>query len=233
MEDNLNMNRIQRGVVNNVRFDLQEHIRHEKEILRTRRKELGLSMNQVAEISGIFVGQYQKFESGERLFSNSSARIMLSVCETLMLDPYIFMEGKIDKGRPYLVLPPIDKNGEDNAIPQYAYFLLVSAIPYGKVCSVDDVLQCLREAYRDESLEIKLDENSFCLYSKSAFPYWRIVSANGSLLNNVYSSKQRQRKLLENEGLEIVKNTNEELLVKNFKSKMFDLGMLKITVMER
>lgn len=94
---------------------------------------------------------------------------MLSVCETLMLDPYIFMEGKIDKGRPYLVLPPIDKNGEDNAIPQYAYFLLVSAIPYGKVCSVDDVLQCLREAYRDESLEIKLDENSFLFIFKIRF----------------------------------------------------------------
>lgn len=118
---------------------------------------------------------------------------MLAVCEALMLDPYTFMGCTIDKQRPYLVLPPIDKNGEDNAISQYAYFLLVSAIPYGKVCSVDDVLKCLREVYRDESLEIKLDENSFCLYSKFSFPYWRIVSANGSLLNNVYSSKQRQK----------------------------------------
>lgn len=47
------MNRIQCGAANNVRFNLQEHISHEKEILRTKRKELELSMNQVAEISGI------------------------------------------------------------------------------------------------------------------------------------------------------------------------------------
>lgn len=60
------MNFIQCGVINGAKYCLQERTKQEKEILRTRRKELGLSMNQVAERTGIFVGQYQKKLKAEK-----------------------------------------------------------------------------------------------------------------------------------------------------------------------
>ncbi len=57
-------------------------------ILKERRKELGLTQNQVALDSGIELQSYQKFESGARKLENCSMRIGLQVCAALELDPY-------------------------------------------------------------------------------------------------------------------------------------------------
>lgn len=62
----------------------------EGQILRTRREELKLTQQQVANKAKILLRQYQRLESGERNLTSASARIMLSVCAVLKLDPYFF-----------------------------------------------------------------------------------------------------------------------------------------------
>lgn len=60
-------------------------------ILQNRRKQLNLTQKQVAEKAGINIRQYQKFESGEQKFQNTSMKIGLAVCKVLELDPYRFL----------------------------------------------------------------------------------------------------------------------------------------------
>ena len=57
-------------------------------ILRSRREQLGLTMQQVAEMAGLQFSQYQRLESGERSLDGCSMKVGLSVCATLLLDPY-------------------------------------------------------------------------------------------------------------------------------------------------
>lgn len=57
-------------------------------ILRSRREQLGFTMQQVAEMCGIQFSQYQKLESGERTLSGCSMKTGLAVCAALLLDPF-------------------------------------------------------------------------------------------------------------------------------------------------
>ena len=65
------------------------HLEHAP--LAYRRKEFGMTQQQVADASGITLRQYQKLESGERNMSSTSMRIGLSICRVLKLDPYRFV----------------------------------------------------------------------------------------------------------------------------------------------
>jgi len=56
--------------------------------LKERREQFGLTQQQVADMAGINVSQYQRFEAGEKYISGTSMRIGLAVCAVLMLDPY-------------------------------------------------------------------------------------------------------------------------------------------------
>ena len=67
-------------------FTMQE----DHQILRSRRTELGLTQQQVADKARIHLQQYQRLESGERHIYGASMRIGLSVCAVLKLDPYLF-----------------------------------------------------------------------------------------------------------------------------------------------
>ena len=57
-------------------------------VLRYRREQLGLTMQEVADMAGIQLSQYQRLESGDRSLSACSMRIGLSICAVLLLDPY-------------------------------------------------------------------------------------------------------------------------------------------------
>ena len=59
-------------------------------ILKTRREQLGLTQQQVADKAKIQLRQYQRLESGERSISSASMRIGLAVCAVLKLDPFAF-----------------------------------------------------------------------------------------------------------------------------------------------
>lgn len=114
------------------------------------------------------IRQYQRVESGECSFSGSSARIVLSVCEALQLDPYLFFgKGNEDTEETvhdiYVVLPQIETklgvNGKYYYIPQLAYYLIVSAIPYGKVCTEEEIWDKLKEIYGVDTVDVRPDHN--------------------------------------------------------------------------
>ena len=61
-----------------------------RSILHKRRTELKMTQQQAADKAKIQLRQYQRLESEERSITSASARIMLSVCAALKLDPYLF-----------------------------------------------------------------------------------------------------------------------------------------------
>ncbi len=87
--DNLEYPATEPLVVDGIVFDVTIHPAHAP--LKYRREQLGLSQQQVANLAGIDLRQYQRFESGERNMSSSSMRIGLSICRVLQLDPYRFV----------------------------------------------------------------------------------------------------------------------------------------------
>ena len=206
----------------------------EHHILANRRKELKMTQQQVAEQAGIQLRQYQRLEVGERNITGSTGRVLLSVCEVLKLDPYVLIGGGNESPEvKHIVLPPIETQGMEYAIPSLAYYTLVSAIPSGMVCSGDDLMACLRKAYGMDGLEIKTDHNSAEIYMNDAFPFWRVVTESGNLINHFFCSKDKQRAYLEEEGVKIVQiGEQERYHVDDFQYRKFDTANLSITVLK-
>lgn len=69
---------------------LWEFAETEYHILQNRRKQLGMTQQQVADVAHIQLRQYQRLESGERTMTGASMRIGLSICYVLKLDPFRF-----------------------------------------------------------------------------------------------------------------------------------------------
>lgn len=63
----------------------------DRAILSERRRELGLTQQQVASRAGIALVQYQRFERGERSMASASFRIGMAICDALRLDPHRFV----------------------------------------------------------------------------------------------------------------------------------------------
>ena len=206
----------------------------EHQILANRRKELKLTQQQVAERAGIQLRQYQRLESGDRNITGSTGRVLLAVCEALKLDPYTLVgNGNEPPEVKYIVLPPIETQGLEYAIPSLAYYTLVSTIPRGMVCSGDDIMNCLRKAYGMEGLEIKTDHNSAELYMNERFPFWRVVSETGNLINSFFCSKEKQRTFLENEGITVVQvGEQERFHIEDYEYRRFNVNSVKITVLK-
>ena len=78
-------------------------------VLRSRREQLGLTLQQVAEMAGVQFSQYQRLEAGERSLSGCSMRIGLAICAVLLLDPCD------------IVPTPIDQPSSDSLKPQIAF----------------------------------------------------------------------------------------------------------------
>ena len=92
------------GIVDLIEYEFPRRMVHgsncivgqqEHHILRTRREQLELTQQQVADKAKIQLRQYQRLESGERSVLGASMRIGLSVCAVLKLDPFfLFPETK-------------------------------------------------------------------------------------------------------------------------------------------
>ena len=67
----------------------------EAQILRDRRMELGISQQALATEVGMQIRQYQRFEYGQQLLSNTSMKQGLRICAALELDPFevVFEDG--------------------------------------------------------------------------------------------------------------------------------------------
>jgi len=77
----------------------------EDSILKTRREQLGLSQQQVADMAHIPLKQYQRLETGETGIVGTSFKIGLSVCTVLLLDPYSFLPADIEQPDPKTMKP--------------------------------------------------------------------------------------------------------------------------------
>ena len=101
------------------------------------------------------------------------------------------------------------------------------------VCTDDEIMDCLRKAYGKENLEIKTDYNSVQFYINDTFPYWRIVSQQGYLINSIYCSKEGQNEKLKAEGVLVnIIGNNDRYRVDEFEYCRFDVNNFKITVMK-
>ena len=73
----------------------------EAKILRDRRMELGISQQALATEVGMQIRQYQRFEYGQQLLSNTSMKQGLRICAALELDPFeVVFEDGIDVAVP-------------------------------------------------------------------------------------------------------------------------------------
>lgn len=228
-------------IINGAEFDVLPA--HDGTVLLQRRKELKLTQQQVAEAAGIQLRQYQRVESGERTFSGGSARIMLSVCEVLKLDPYLFFgkgneDTEIEQNHDiYVVLPQVEcklgVSGKYYYIPQLAYYLMVSAIPYGKVCTEEEIWDKLKGVYGIKTIEVRPDYNNITMYGFSKFPFWRTVADSGYITGSIYVTKDRLIELLKIEGHNIrqVGNTQRYRLM-DFTDTHYNLDNMKITVLQ-
>ena len=208
-------------------------------VLLQRRQEMKLTQQQVAEAAGIQLRQYQRIENGECTILGTSARIMLSVCEALKLDPYLFLgKGNEETDEPeihetYVILPPISSNGMYHYIPQHAFYLMVSAIPYGMVCTVEEIWDMLKRVYAIDVVDSRPDYNSVDMYAHNAFPYWRLVSERGYITGSFYISKDRQIDMLQNEGHNIRQIGDvQKFRIMDFNDTHFDIQKLKVSVLQ-
>ena len=60
--------------------------------IEEKRKEKGLTQQQVADRAGINIRQYQRLESNERSLAGTSFRIGLNICRALKIDPMYYCE---------------------------------------------------------------------------------------------------------------------------------------------
>ena len=70
---------------------MTDKCKREAEILRNRRKELGLTQMEAAVRAGLVLQQYQRFEYGHQKLSSAKMIIALRICTALELDPYCFV----------------------------------------------------------------------------------------------------------------------------------------------
>ncbi len=56
--------------------------------MRDRRKELGLTQEEVALALGMSIHQYQRYEYGESAMSNTRMKTGLRICAILQLNPF-------------------------------------------------------------------------------------------------------------------------------------------------
>ena len=84
-------------------------------VLKSRRAQLGLTQQEVADLAHIQLSQYQRLEAGENYLEGTSMRIGLSVCAALLLDPYDFVSVDVEQPDPSTMKP---QEIIDNPIPE-------------------------------------------------------------------------------------------------------------------
>lgn len=63
-------------------------MKNQSNILKKRRRELGLTQQEIAIQLGMHIRQYQRFEYGEQSLASCSMHTGLKICALLQLDPF-------------------------------------------------------------------------------------------------------------------------------------------------
>lgn len=139
----------------------------------------------------------------------------------------------LDNKKKYVVLEPMKKPVDSVLAPCYpysAYCTLVCEIPYGMVAIDEEIEHCLEEAYGIEGLKVETPTTYTEDRLNFIYPYWRVVSKKGHLLNR--NGKETQKSRLEEEGHEVYDPNPdwESYAVRDYTKKKFDFASLNITV---
>ncbi len=221
-----------------------EVLQLEHHILRQRRIELNFTPSEVAKEAQITLRQYQRFESGERKFSSASARIFLAVCMVLRLDPYIFLPLPL-QGRDSLLHKKLaeeeskaktrgfgytfafrDKFFSFDTISFMEYKELLLRIPKGKLVTSKMIEDYFKKKRNLETIYI--EKYDAVEYINEEYPFWRVLSDTGVLIQSRFYSRDIQKRKLEEEGFEIYEcgANGASLRVRNYKEYLFDLNSL-------
>ena len=65
-------------------------------VLKKRRRQLGMTLQDVADKAGIDIKQYQRFESGDRELASASFMTTVQVIKALELDPVKYAAGEYE-----------------------------------------------------------------------------------------------------------------------------------------
>ncbi len=65
-------------------------------VLKKRRKQLGMTLQDVADKAGIDIKQYQRFEAGDRELASASFMTTVQVIKALKLDPVKYAAGEYE-----------------------------------------------------------------------------------------------------------------------------------------
>ena len=141
------------------------------QILRQRRLELGMTQAQVADAAGILLRQYARIEGQEGAFRSSGARIFLSVCAVLKLNPYMFFPEIKDneEKEPEPIENPVQSSSQKRPtevihypakpsryIPLQEYMDLMRKVPAGKVVTCKTVEAYFKKKYNVEVIVIEV-----------------------------------------------------------------------------
>lgn len=212
-----------------------EHLQQSHHMLRQRREELNITQQEVAEKAGILLRQYTRFETGERDICSSSARIVLSICAVLKLDPYeLFPEIEMYQKKndmPNETNPYYIPAKQAKIIPVSTYIAVIRKIPKGKLTRWEDITAFLEKIYGVEYVK-----PAYSYWEKedeygNAIPYWRIVGPRGHLANDSrVGNKYVQLEQLKEEGIiaELCNEQTQSYRVKQYKEYLFDFSTIDI-----
>lgn len=65
-------------------------------VLKKRRRQLGMTLQDVADKAGIDIKQYQRFESGDRELASASFMTTVQVIKALEMDPVKYAAGEYE-----------------------------------------------------------------------------------------------------------------------------------------
>lgn len=115
-------------------------------------------------------------------------------------------------------------------VPPEMYEQLIRKIPQGKISSMEAMAGYLGKLYG-----VKADENPNLSYGKLMFtqprvPLWRVVSKYGVLIETIFCTRERQKAMLEEEGIPVVQRGSIEgsFKVENYRDYMFDFSKLRV-----
>lgn len=128
-------------------------------------------------------------------------------------------------------VPPMDNV---NFYPYYAYCILVSEVPAGKITRKEDIIKCLENVYGIKGLQISHSIKYTEDIINYTYPFWRIVSDRGNLITTLAKSAEKQKERLDKEGIPLIIYRADlgTYRVENLKERLFDFSTLHITIME-
>lgn len=200
-------------------------------IIKQRREELHLNMQDVADAAKITLRQYQRFENGDRDICSTSARIYLSICAILKFEPFTFFtdivqkqEKKDERKIEFIPAKPCI------SVPVCFYIAVISKIPFGKLTRWEDIEAFFKKIYNAEVVAPRehmywSDVDS----SGNEVPYWRIVGAKGHIPNSSRAGgKIVQIERLRREGViaELSNSQTDSYRITNYKDLLFDLNQI-------